>query len=70
MVLVWDRLDALTAGAAKTAGAAGGEFKEVSAAVLRHVLATQDLDHHGSRREAAASLAPSRSGATTAATST
>jgi hypothetical protein len=45
MVLVWDRLDALTAGAAKTAGAAGGEFKEVSAAVLRHVLATQDLDH-------------------------
>jgi hypothetical protein len=46
MVLVWDRLDALTAGAAKTAGAAGGEFKEVSAAVLRHVLATQDLDHH------------------------
>jgi hypothetical protein len=40
MVLVWDRLDALAAKAG-----ARGEFQAAATAVLRHALATQDLDH-------------------------
>ncbi len=40
MVLVWDRLDALDAKAG-----ASGEFGAAATAVLRHALATQDLDH-------------------------
>jgi hypothetical protein len=43
MVLVWDRLDAL-AGGAKGGADATGEFQAAATKVLRHALATQDLD--------------------------